>query len=322
MMIRSLVCVLPVFIILLAGCSRSSNYPEAKVTVKVVDELSNPLDKVDVVIGFQEPKGREQGIKDVAEKGTTGVDGVFSASRKAGNHIGFSAEKQGYYKSYGEYHFANSVHGRWQPWNPEFKLVLRKNENPVPMYARYTHKLILPAATKAIGFDLMKYDWVSPYGKGEHADFIFKLTGSAIREDEYNYKLEITFANKFDGIQLVKEDRSKGSMLKLPRLAPETGYAGILSRSKSRVPGEPPREDTEEANNYIFRIRSEVKNGKLIRAMYGKIQGDIVFGLGKPNKVPIIFKYYLNPDYSRNLEFDVKQNLFKNLESLEQVGLD
>lgn len=321
-MIKSKIYVLYLFFFMMAGCSRT--YPEAKVTIKIVDEGGNPIEAADAGVTFELPKGREQGIKNVTERGLTGVDGVFKASNRTGIDIAYGAEKQGYYKSYGEYHFTSSANGRWQPWNPEFKLILRKIEKPVPMYARDTHRspITLPAANKAIGFDLMKYDWVPPYGKGEHADFIFKLTGTDVKENEYNYKIDITFANKFDGIQFVKEDRRQGSLLKLPRFAPETGYAGTISRSKSRVPGGPARSDTEDDNNYIFRIRSEVKNGKLMRAMYGKIQGDIVFGLGKSNKVPIIFKYYLNPDYSKNLEFDTKQNLFKNLDSLERVGLD
>lgn len=39
----------------------------------------------------------------------------------------------------------------------------------------------------------------------------------------------------------------------------------------------------------------------------------------------IFFKYYLNPDYSRNLEYDPTQNLFLNLrdnKKLEWVGLE
>lgn len=321
MMIRSLSYILLVFFIILGSCTSASNYPEAKVTVKVVDEFSIPLEKVDVGIGFQEPKGREQGIKDVAERGITGADGIFTASRKAGSHIGFSAEKQGYYKSYGEYHFTTSTDGRWQPWNPEFKLVLRKIGNPVPMYARQLTPITLPEANKRIGFDLIEYDWVSPYGKGKHADFIFRLDGKYNNEYDYNNTLTLTFANKFDGIQLVTEDRRFGSEFKLPRTAPEAGYQNKLIRSESRTPGQPYKSDSKEDNNYIFRIRSEEKNGKLLRAMYGKIQGDINFGVDKTHKASITFTPYLNPDNTRNLEFDPKRNLFTDLKSFERVGL-
>jgi len=297
-------------------------FPVAKATIKVVDELGNPIEGAKVSIGFQLSKGfMEQGIKDVSESGITGSDGVFSASHRTAIDIAFGAEKQGYYESYGKYHFTTSKIGRWQPWNPEFTLVLRKIGNPVPMYACQLKTITLPYANKKIGFDLIEYDWVSPYGKGKHADFIFRLEGKYNNEYEFDNTLTLTFANKFDGIQLVTEDLKFGSQFKLPRFAPETGYQNILTRYESRTPGQPYKSDSKEDNNYIFRIRSEEKNGKLLRAMYGKFQGDINFGVDRTRKVSITFTPYLNPDYSRNLEFDPKQNLYKDLKSFEHVGL-
>lgn len=322
-MIRLSVYVMSVFFVLLLGCSRAFDFPEAKISIKVVDEKGNPMEAVNAGISFGEPDGKGQ-QKVVTEKGMTGPDGIFSASRKTINQIAYGAEKQGYYKSYGRYDFLSHAEGRWLPWNPEMTLVLRKIENPVPMYARDTHMKIitLPVANKSIGFDLIEYDWVAPYGKGKHQDFLFKLTGKYVNDYEFDAKLEISFPNKFDGIQLVKEDRSQGSMLKLPRFAPETGYQSKLTKSKSRSPGNPLKQDSQDDNNYIFRIRSEERNGKLIRAMYGKIQGDIVFDVEKSGNASIIMKYYLNPDYTRNLEFDINRNLFTDLQSFERVGLD
>ena len=73
-------------------------------------------------------------------------------------------------------------------------------------------------------------------------------------------------------------------------------------------------------DNHI-RVRSEVKSGKLVKAMYGKILEDIA--LAHPSKkggYPLIqFKYFLNPDYTTNLEFDPKHNLFTTLKDFEQV---
>jgi len=322
-MIRCFVCVLTALLLISVGCSSFCNYPEAKITVKVFDEFSKPMDNVNVTIGFQEPKLREQGIKDVAESGITGTGGTFTASRKTGTHIAYGAEKLGYYKSYGEYQFTTSKNGRWQPWNPQFTLVLRKIGNPVPMYACQLRTITLPALNKSIGFDLMEYDWISPYGKGKRADFIFRADGKYYNEYDYDNTLTLTFANKFDGIQLVTEDRKFGSQFKLPRTAPEIGYKSKLIRSESRTPGQPCKSDSKEDNNYIFRIRSEEKDGNLLRAMYGKIHGDINFGVDKmTHKTSITFIPYLNPDYTRNLEFAIDKNLFKNLKSFERAGLN
>lgn len=320
MKLRSLIYTLSIFFITLVGCSRAFDYPEAKVTVKVVDEYSNPLENVDVLIGFQEPKSTAQGIKDVAEKGVTRTDGIFSASRKSGNHIAFSAEKQGYYKSRGDFHFSTSTNGRWQPWNQEIKLVLRKIEKPVPMYAREFRRE-LPVIGKEAGFDLIEYDWVAPYGKGVRSDVVFKLQKQIKSRDEFEGKLTINLPGKFDGIQLLKDDRKKGSDFKLPRFAPEVGYRSEIVLSRKREIGKPLESSYKQEHNYIFRIRSEEKEGKLIRAMYGKIQGDISFDAMRPSDAVVVFRYYLNPDYSKNLEFDMMRNLFINLEDSEKIGL-
>jgi hypothetical protein len=56
-------------------------------------------------------------------------------------------------------------------------------------------------------------------------------------------------------------------------------------------------------------------------AMYGKIQGDINISAIRNNTLSIGFTYYLNPDHTRNLEFDPKRNLFQGLEGAERVGL-
>lgn len=315
-----MVCVLYLFVATLVGCSGS--YPEAKATIKIVDEDGKPIESVNASITFELPKGNVQGIRDVAKKGITNGDGVFSASSRTGIDIAYGAEKEGYYKSYGEFHFTSSANGRWQPWNPEFKLVLRKIEKPVPMYACQLRPITLPESYKGIGFDLIEYDWVSPYGRGKHADFIFRVDGKYNNEYDYDNTLTLSFTNKFDGIQLITEDRRYGSQFKLPRTAPETDYQSKLIKTKTRIPEQSSKSDRNEDNNYIFRIRSEERNGKLIRAMYGKIQGDIDFGVDKKtHKVSITFTPYLNPDYTRNLEFDPKRNLFTDLKSFERVGL-
>lgn len=306
------------------SCSNAIESPEAKLTLKVIGEDGKTIEGVDVGATFEISKGKGAGIKYSTEKGTTDKEGKYIVVGKTMFNVPYGAAKQGYYKSNGEYRSILNENGRWQPWNPEITIVLRKIENPVPMYARNTHMtlIILPETNKAIGFDLMEYDWVSPYGKGKHADFIFKYTGTYTKKDDFNKKLEVTFPNKFDGIQLVKENRKQGSMLKLPRQAPESGYNDRLIRSRSRTPGNPLKEDTAEDFNYIFRVRSEEKDGVLIRAMYGKIHGDILFDTDASNKATIIFKYYLNPDYTRNLEYNPQQNLFKNIPRGEVIGLD
>lgn len=295
---------------------------EAKVTAKVVNEEGKPMSGEEIYIGFEGPGGGGEGVK-----GLTDMNGYFTATGKTIRSVSFMVRKTGYYQTYTEYDFTRTESGilkstRWLPWNPEVTLVMRKIENPVAMYARDMTKsgsIKIPVVGKEVGFDLIEYDWVDPFGKGKQADFIFKLDSTVKSQDEYDGTLTLTFSNKYDGIQIVKEDREYGSRFKLPRLAPENGYQKKLAKHNKSLPGKPYEEDFKKDNNYIFRIRSEEKDGKLIRAMYGKIQGEIRFGA---REARIGFKYYLNLDYTRNLEFDPKQNLFKNLKSTDEVGLE
>lgn len=291
--------------------------PEAKITIKVIDELGTPVESARVGIGFEKNTG--WGIEEIPVVGFTAENGLFSGGANSNNYIGFNVTKAGYYKGTGNYTFKEKKSGRWEPWNPEVRIVLRKIENPVPMFARNMRRsgsIKISIIGKEVGFDLIEYDWVEPFGKGKHKDFIFKLDTTVKSQDEYEGTLTLTFPNKFDGILLVKEDRKYGSSLKLPRHAPENGYQKKLKKYNRSLLGKPYEEDYKEDNNYIFRIRSEEKDGKLVRAMYGKIHGDIRFGVREPG---VNFTYYLNPDYTKNLEFDPKQNLFKNLK-YEAIG--
>lgn len=278
--------------------------PTAKVTAIVVNEEGMPMEGIEVVMGF-EKGGKVSGI--------TNSTGKFSASRGTVRGVAFYVKKEGYYPIYSSYDFYNLQKNRWLPWNPEVTLVMRKIENPVPMYARDTHKswIDMPVSGKEVGFDLIEFDWVSPYGKGKKEDFIFKLDREYIDDRNFEAVLTITFLNKFDGIQLIKEDIQYGSQFKLPRFAPIDGYEKKLVKRRSRVPGGGIKETYEKDNNYIFRVRSEEEDGKFVKAMYGKIQGDIRVDPQGVATASIILKYFLNPDYTRNLEFDEGRNLFK-----------
>lgn len=306
-------------IVLLSGCSSILGGETAEVTLKVVDESGNILEGSKVAIGFL--RNSSKGGVEKTVTGTINKDGTFTAKCRTNGLVGGNVRLEGYYDSSFDYPFNKKKNGKWLPWNPVISIVMRKIQNPVPMYACQLRTITLPDANKKIGFDLIEYDWVQPYGKGKHADFIFSLEGKYNNEYEYNNTLTLTFTNKFDGIQLVTESIKFGSQFKLLRYAPETGYKNILTRFESRTPGQPHKSDSKEDKNYIFRIRSEVKNGKLLRAMYGKLKGDINFGVDRTRKISITFTSYLNPDYSRNLEFDPKQNLYRDLKSFEYVGI-
>lgn len=308
----------------LVGIAQAIVYNIAKVNINVVDEAGVPIAGAKVGVGFDKDKGL--GVDEIAVIGTTDRLGKFWAtSRSDSNFIGFNVQKDGYYKSTGKYLYKSRKLNMWQPWNPEITVVMRKIGNQVPMYARDSKfsKLEIPVIGEKVGFDLTRFDWVPPYGAGVHADFIFKLEKRVKDRKDFEATLEVTFPNPEDGILLVKEDRQYGSEFKLPRLAPDVSYNNTLRLAESRNPGERIArnfEFNEEHNNYIFRIRSEKKNEK-IDAIYGKIHGPFSFDPIFSKTATITIKYYLNPDYTRNLEYDPNRNLFGPLPSLQQVGV-
>jgi len=288
---------------------------QAKITVRVIDEAGKPVENVKVGIGFG--KGDADGL--------TNSEGRFSGAANCNGHIGFNAVKPGYYMSIGTYEFNYGKKSltRWEPWNPEVTIVLRRVENPVPMYARDTKEstLIIPVTGKDVGFDLIMYDWVKPYGHGKVADILCNLNVRRSDRDDFEYNMKISFPGQFNGIQSFEEDLLHGSEFKLPRFAPVDGYKKEVKAFIDRKPVGASKSSFNQNVHHVFRIRSEVEKGKLKKAVYGKIIGDIHIGTKKEGTAYLYFKYYLNTDYTRNLEFDPTRNLFLNLPEREQVRI-
>jgi hypothetical protein len=163
---------------------------------------------------------------------------------------------------------------------------------------------------------------------------LIKRTNGVIRIDPgrhehqlYDSTLTISFSNDGDGIQSVA---STGGGLRLPRQAPTNGYSPTLVKHEFETATNILHETraVRQSNfsadaNYFFRVRTKKdSDGNIDSALYGKIYGE--FGgyadMGK-TMFRLNFTYYINPEpNSRNMEFNTKSNLFKNLSSLEQVS--
>jgi hypothetical protein len=221
------------------------------------------------------------------------------------------------------YRFTEAKNERWEPWNPTIEVVLKPILKPIPMYARKVGEpgaLSIPEDGKPMGFDLVASDWVAPHGKGTTSDLVFKLERRYISvEEPFDATLTVTFSNEGDGIQSVLAPPFAGSELKLPRYAPEQGYAPELVKRKVRpAAGKPIEGNSREDQNYFLRVRTVLDEKRKVKsALYGKVDGDIQFWAnGK-----LRFTYYLNPETNdRNMEFDVQRNLLTNLKDGEQVN--
>lgn len=296
---------------LFVGCTIGFLLPKAMMTFKVIDEEGNPISGIEVGVGFGRNTGA--GSTTVGESTVTGSDGKCILKGNSLDFVTYIVRKCGFYGVSGIYKFSSKSNGEWQPWNPEIKVVLRKIENPVPMYARRFSN-VLPATDKDIGCDLIANDWVKPYGTGIHSDIIFNLKKRYVSDKNYSADLLIAFphgAIKYD------LDMYHGSEFKLPRYAPKEGFEKRFERHVIRLPERELKDDRKDNIGYVFRVRSTMPNS----VMYGKIQGDFGLRAGGKGTAGVDFTFYLNPDHTRNLEFDPKRNLFEGLEGSERVGL-
>lgn len=278
---------------------------DAKIFVTVVDESGAPIPEAQLKIRFS---SNDKPIR-------TQTDGNGALNVKDHSNDGVilgEVTKEGYYMSGFAHSFIRKKFGLWQPWGKEINVIMRPIINPVPMYVR-DKWFVLPAIGKEVGFDLEKSDWVAPYGLGSRADFVFNVEKHYENIRKFDANMRMTFSNPHDGILLVEDDGggifNSGSVFRLPRTAPLEGYQPEITQRMSR--GSTGRRlGGNQSNNYIFRVRSEVDGeGNLVRAMYGKVRGEIFFEPRDSDTAEVKMNYYLNPDYTTNLEFDPKRNL-------------
>jgi hypothetical protein len=165
--------------------------PIARLTVKTVDEKGDPVAGVRVSHAFLDPVSRNPS----PDEGLTDRDGLFASQGGCDSAFGGSIRKSGYYD--GGYPFKpylDAKDGKWQPWDVTYVSVMRKIENPIPMYARRI-SLKLPLVGEPCGYDLKESDWVSPWGKGLVSDFVFTMNCGYTNFDHQNVSMKLTFSN-------------------------------------------------------------------------------------------------------------------------------
>ena len=285
--------------------------PQAEVTVHVTDEESGEsISSADVGIGFTVGDGHGATIP-LIRSGRTDQNGNFKELEHTLPDITASAVKAGYYRSGIHFDLKLASPQSYDPSHVTLPIGLKRIGNPVAMYARHRSKLNMPLVGTPVGYDLIAADWVIPYGKGTTPDILFTINRQLTLPAS---ELMITFTNEGDGIQAIMANPGEGSALRLPRKAPESGYQSMLNLDLSIA-----RRTASRNQNYFFRVRTVKRNGEIVSAMYGKIHGEIDFDVVNSKTAIVLFTYYLNPDGSRNVEFDPNKNLFKDLPVTEQV---
>ena len=228
-------------------------------------------------------------------------------------HPSAVVEKEGFYWSaMPGFDFQSVVGNHWQPWNRTFVVPLKKVGRRIPMYVSNVEAK-LPIIGEPVGFDLIAGDWVAPYGSGKVGDFIFASSLKWRAQDDYDVEVNLRFSNEGDGVHLVLASHDAGgSVLVLPHQAPETEYQSFLPYKFSLRPGGT-WDDKREDRNFFYRARTAKEHEQVKKALYGKIHRNFRYYVGGKDNITVAFIYYLNPDGTRNLEFD-GNNLFPHLQ--------
>lgn len=297
--------------LLVLGLSASCRpeYPPrsmAQLTLRLVDDTGQPVPQAKVaVVGFH-----------VAAEGKTDKSGCFLATlRTVSGEVDLEASKEGYYSiNRHTYLFTGETNGQFYPSNPLIELQFHKIEKPVPMVVKHVEEEI-PVVDQPVGYDLLKSDWVKPYGHGETPDLIFEAKRSSEGSDDVNGWLRLTFSDPADGLFPVRLFWRNDYELKLAAIAPTNGYRSkwwwaIGKSDEPKGEGWIAETNMDQDANYYLRVRSQTGRNGEMRALYGKIYRGISLELwAYRTNVTVKFDYYLNPDGTRNTEFDTGRNL-------------
>lgn len=258
----------------------------------------------------------------------TDEKGIVVIEEKSRGTFTYFVEKGGYYQSEGKHSFdvrgeTRVKNGRWEPWNPTVKIVLKEKRNPIPMFIKSTpYQMQLPRGEK-IGFDFEAADLVAPFGKGKRTDIFFQFDSETPEESRYatTNQIRLLAVNEKEGFLSFPKDMQ--SRLQSHYSSPTNGFSTVIEYSFKRDQKNPgivyentlSRDRNNRNTEYIvFRIRVEMDDkGNIIHSRYGKIY-DIRYDDYdvKPEiKTGCVhLLYYFNPnDNDPNLEFDGLKNL-------------
>ena len=233
----------------------------------------------------------------------------------------------------------------WKPDNQVVTVRLQRVEHPIPLFVKrvelrdYEHGIGgFDGTNSVLRFDLMKGDWLPPYGRGEIADMKITSTLSIKGRERFRFEpgrydwlyfyelINNCLLSESDWISEVIGNPMAG--IKIRRASNEPSQVGVLRKlGKKRVLENNGKDwycerfnDMVSDRCYTFRIRTRRNDrGELVEAYYGKIYGDFEFeGDDKKGLIGVKFLYYLNPkSLDRNLEWDMKTNLCPTAEKNE-----
>lgn len=250
------------------GCAEAMEY------ICVVEQNGEPIANAKIYGGLS----TGYGISDYTPiEGHTDSTGCYLLVGKVAHRIRCDVTLEGYYGSVYLNENYNSTHkvvdGRWEPFGVTNIVVLKRVINPVSMGEPCPHVYGYPSDGEWRGFDLMKRDWVEPFGIGKEADCLIRFLRTNFA-DGYTKRMEVSFTNNtYAGAYQMTLDMH--SEMKSVYRADANGlFSGELTYVYTWDSRGPHSEILDKDEYLVFRTRTKIdENGRLVSAHYGKIYG-------------------------------------------------
>ena len=333
-------------LVIIEMCACSVLAHTVRYSIHVTDAATgNPVENVPCETIFTTHTGNWNDMsKGTLKRGLTNANGDISFEGDSDeNHITYSLkiEDGNFYpitrKQLLFDHVSGAISKRWEPYDSVVTVALQRIEHPIPLFVKHVELRdnkngigCFDGTNSVLRFDLMKGEWLPPYGNGEVADLPIdsKLTITD-RERKFRYatkKVEdvlfyelsntIDFGGQDDFVRQFDAGKMAGIKIREAtdfnpgnRVVKAMGMRKIIAKNKNWHCEY--YSDKNADRCYTFRIRSRRnEKGELVEAYYGKIYGDFEFeGDDKKGLIGVKFLYYLNPtSLARNLEWDMKHN--------------
>ena len=250
----------------------------AEEVLHVVSDEGIPIAGVAISGGFQTGLG----YRDFQPiRGVTDAKGVYVARGRCTGRMRLEVSRRGYYATelvladYGATHHREN--GKWLPFGEERKIVLKKIRNPQPLVVKTARNALkVPRYNDWLGFDLERYDFVAPVGKGRATDLFLRFSIENDARDDYHMTFDVSFVGiPFAGAyEMAKEAGSEFESVY--RADTNAVFRQTFAYRYDRHPNAPPRYVKLQKDKYlVFRTRTTVDDsGRLLSAHYGKICGE------------------------------------------------
>ena len=273
----------------------------ASVEVRVVDEEGGVVSnaEVEVYFGLSVREG-------ATIKGKTDDKGMFAARGQTTGEIYINAKQKGFYDTSKKVDIAADEDrkvswGKWMPATIHVDAMLRRIGKPVKLLTSdFPKTYFVNESGMTLGLDLLKQDWVKPWGQGEVVDF--EVTYESDGKQRFDYtgaKVQLHFVRPFDGAYTCK--LNKESTLQTVHQADTNGtYQSRLLYWEKRGPDKKfIRHILSEDDILVLRTRSRVdENGNFAGAQYSMIVGGLEFGWSKKAFGGISFRSFINPTFN------------------------